>query len=729
MNILLLSFFLVQNIVTYFEHFKNGVIPQYMKDKIKYVYENRIQKFEDLKEETSQECSHHRSRILDKYDLKRYESLFNVYKDVKPFISYNKNNEFVERINNSLQFIATNRLSRKLMDDVLDYDDDDFLEEKDDFDEDDKDSESFLEKEEKDEKDDFDDDSDEESFLEKDEKDDLDDDSDEESFLEKDEKDDLDDDADYDNDAESFLEKDEKDDFDDDDDYDYDEESFLEKDEKDDLDDNEKDEFDDYSESFLETDENDDMKDNLKDDEFDDDEYNAESFLEKDDNADDADTEDNGKEYKDEYENKMNDSDYPDEYVGLDDNEQNKNKGNTMNNVANKDKESFLEKNANDHLKDDKHSTFVSSYLDDEADDKYNNKIYDEDSFLEQDSYSHSDADEDDSFDDDFEDSFLERGKIGTENDDFEDDLDKLDAMGYGNEDEENDDVFDNHHLNEMTTSKDVHSFIQKDMEYIDELMEDGETIKEAVKKGPMMTKKPMAQKYKPPVYEEHEDNDILAGEENGFIGEEEMISPKSNPAKNKPTLRNGQKTNNMKNTTAHGKVKNMKELENKENDITNEELFNDEASSEVIADSFEEGANLDEVENKNMGEDLEEKLTDQGINENTLLNDNNTIYNAKFIPHKKREHFISPHTHHETATKKKKNNKHNSENMEAYDQEVTAEELIELEGHDDAGNPVILETEEVDVGKDSNGSKSSSSVSLLSSLVFLLFGFLYLMN
>ncbi|GAB64410.1 rhoptry associated membrane antigen [Plasmodium cynomolgi strain B] len=639
-------------------------------------------------------------------------------------------------------------------------DKDDDGEDKDQFD--DENEDSFLETNGSDKMSDKDDDGEDKDQF---------DDENEDSFLEKDEYDEISD-NDHDMDNDDFSEDHE--------------ESFLEKEEYDDVSDNDNDEFyDEDAESFLEQEEYEDLSDN-ENDEFD--EAHGESFLEKEDGDDDSNddsNEDNGKEYKEEYQNKMTDDDYPDEYVGSDDlknstkestqsgneNGSKKDGGNENGNkkdgengngskkdggndngskkdesnakeLKNKGKESFLEQNVNGHTEEEneKHSTFVSSYLDnDDTEDKHNDEIYNEGSFLEEGSYSHNDDGEsDDTFDEYYEDSFLERGKLGTPYSDYyEEDADEEDTK------EANEDTFDNHYLNEISSTNDVHSFIQKDMGFIDELIDDNETIKEAVKKGSKKAMKQSMHKLNLLDDEDFEDKESLSDDEiNGFM-EENMDASKLDAKKAKTTLRNPEKNKNASSAEGKGSgsngnagssitatnatnatTKSKSETNKKQTDLSNEDLFNDELTEEVIADSYEEGGNLGTEEGENFTNAFDDKLLDQGVNENTLLNDNNMIFNAKMVPHKKRELYISPHKH--TSATNNKSGKHQAVDVDALDKKLRAHQLLELE-NGEGNNSVIVETEEVDV--DLNGGKSSSSVSFLSSVVFLLIGLLCFTN
>lgn len=709
MNLLLLSLLIIQNVTSYFENFKNGVNTQFVKEKLKYGPGNEVHNLNTLcggdTQGNSAAAGSYFKLHNSKIDVKKLDSLLNASNYLNPLHYLLKSNESMKILANSASQLSPYRLSRKLNDDSSDYDDSSNYD-------DGEDEDSFIETDENDETIDKDQDNEEKDQF---------DDQNAESFLEKDEYDDMND-SDNDHDAES-------DDFSEDH-----EDSFLEKDEYDDASDsdNDNDEFyDEDAESFLEQEEYEDVSDN-ENDEFD--EEHGDSFLEKEDG--DEDTNDyNGKDYQEEYQGKMTDDDYPDEYVGLDDLK----KGNESNlkEKKNKDKESFLEKKVNGHTEeeDEKHSTFVSSYLDkDNTDDKYNDEFDDEESFLEEDSYSNNNDEEtDDTFDDYYEDSFLERGKLGMSYSDYyEEDADEEDAKGTS------EDAFDNHHLNQITTTNDVHSFIQKDMGYLDEIMNENETIKEAVKKGSKKGVKQSMNKLNLLDEEDFDEKESFTDEELNGLMEENMDASKLDANKAKPTLSNSENKKNTTNvegkssannvnagsstTASNATMKTKSETSKKQTDLSNEDLFNDELTEEIIADSYEEGGNLGTEEGESLTNSLNDKLLDQGVNENTLLNDNNMIYNAHMVPHKKRELYISPHNH--ASETNNKNDKQQAVDADALDKKLMAHELLELE-KGEGNNSVIVETEEVDV--DLNGGKSSGSFSFLSSVAFLLIGLLCL--
>ncbi|GAW78908.1 rhoptry-associated membrane antigen [Plasmodium gonderi] len=736
MNILFLSFFIIQNITTYFEQFKNGINTQYVKDKAKCDSVNRTLDLNNIKGEDGYKssdvgCSYF-NLYHQKIDMKKLYSFLSTSKNVNPFQYILRNNESMKILGNSSSYVSPNRLSRKLNEDMS--------KKKNVHSNDSNDSDDIANSADS-----------EDSFLEKNKNEKTHNDNEEEK-----EHDEYDEEQ-----EESFLEKEEYEDVEDNEHDEFDEEqaeSFLEKEEYEDVEDNEHEEFDEeQAESFLQKDQYDTVGDN-EHDEFDKEEEleqeHGESFLEKedDDDDDDSNNENNGKEYKEEYKNKLPDEAYPDEYVGSDEsNESNGSNGKVGIGVNRKENtnvkesktkgnESFLEKNINEQSNsmDEKHSTFVSSYLDDEnPDDKHNNKIYDEDSFLERDSHNHNDDDESDDTFDDYEDSFLERGKIGSPYDDYyEHDAEDEDFK----EENSNEEAFDNHHLNHISSTGDVNSFLQKDMEFIDEMIDDNETIKDAVKKGSNKTEKQKI--HKPNLLDEEniEDKDPFLSEEeiNGFM-EENMDASKLDTKKNKTILRNSEKNKNisiaenketgkgvpseLNNAETNSVANNTSQFNKGQTDLTNEDLFNDEFTEEVIADSYE-GGNLETTENENMTESLDENLLDQGVNENTLLNDNNMIFNAKMVPHKKRDVYISPYKH--TSSTNNKNNKHHTEDVDALDKKLRPHELLELE-NGEGGNSVIVETEEVDV--DLNKGKSSSCTSFISSVVLLLIGLLYIIN
>nr|UZU83866.1 rhoptry-associated membrane antigen [Plasmodium vivax]UZU83874.1 rhoptry-associated membrane antigen [Plasmodium vivax]UZU83876.1 rhoptry-associated membrane antigen [Plasmodium vivax] len=735
MNLLLLSLLFMQNVTSYFEHFKNGVNTQFVKDKV------QCGPGSEARNLSAGAPDSHFKAHQPKIDVSKLDSLLSASNHLSasdylnPFQYLLKGNESVNMFAKSASQLSPYRMSRKLNDDSSTYDDGE-------------DDESFLETNESDKTNDKDEDHGEKDQF---------DEENAESFLEKDEFDEASDgDNEQDGENEDFPGEHEG--------------SFLEKEEYDDAGDNEHDEFyDEDAESFLEQEEYEDLSDN-ENDEMDED--HGESFLEKEDGDEDS-GEDNGKDYKEEYQNKMADDDYPDEYVGSDDSsngstgtaqmgsqsgsgksgtaQMSSQSGGNMKELKNKENESFLEQNVNGHTEEEeeKHSTFVSSSLSsDNVEDKYDDEHDDEVSFLEEDAHSHSD----DTFDDYYEDSFLERGKLGAKYSDYyEEDADEEDAK------QANEDAFDNHHLNEISTTNDVHSFIQKDMEYIDEIIDDNETIKEAVKKG---SKKAMKQPmHKPNLLEEEdfEEKESFSDDEmNGFM-EESMDASKLDAKKAKTTLRSSEKkktptsgtsgmsgmsgmsgsgatsaateaaTNmnatNMNATAMNAAAKGNSEASKKQTDLSNEDLFNDELTEEVIADSYEEGGNVGSEEAESLTNAFDDKLLDQGVNENTLLNDN-MIYNVNMVPHKKRELYISPHKH--TSAASSKNGKHHAADADALDKKLRAHELLELENRE-GSNSVIVETEEVDV--DLNGGKSSGSVSFLSSVVFLLIGLLCFTN
>lgn len=727
MNLLLLSLLIIQNVTSYLENFKNGVNTQFVKDNVKYGPGNEVHNLNtlsggDSRGSTGTPGSYFKSQHA-KIDVNKLDSLLNASNYLKPLQHLLKSSESMKMFTSSASQLSPYRLSRKLNDDSSNYDEWE-------------DDESFLETNESDNMSDREEDNEEYDHF---------DEQDAESFLETDEYDEIND-GDNDHDAEN-------------DDFSGDhEESFLEKEEYDDASDNENDEFyDEDADSFLEQDEYEDLSDN-DNDEFG--EHHGESFLEKED-GDEESTEDNGKDFKEEYQNKMNDAEYPDEYVGKDDNTNgsvgttqsskenasSENAGNengsNVKELKNKENESFLEKNVNGQTEEEieKRSTFVSRYIgNDNMDDNYNDENSDEDSFLEEDSYSYNDDEKsDDTYDDYFEDSFLERGKLGMPYSDYyEEDADEEDTK------ESNEDVFDNHHLNEMINTNDLHSFIQKDMGYIDEIMNDNVTIKDAVKKGSKKaTNQSMSKDNLINEEEFIETESFLDDELNGLM-KENMDASKSDAKKATATLRNSEKKKNA--TSAEGKgspskgnagssitatntgnaakptTKSKRETSKNQTDLSNEDVFNDELTEEVIADSYQDGGDLEIEAGESPTNSSDDKLLDQGVNEDTLLNDNNMIYNANMVPHKKRELYINPHKH--TSSTDNKSSKHHTADVDALDKKLKGHELLELEDGE-GKNSVIVETEEVDV--DLNGKKSSSSVSFLSSVVFLLIGLLCL--
>ncbi|SBT74705.1 rhoptry-associated membrane antigen, putative [Plasmodium malariae] len=186
-----------------------------------------------------------------------------------------------------------------------------------------------------------------------------------------------------------------------------------------------------------------------------------------------------------------------------------------------------------------------------------------------------------------------------------------------------------------MTSTKDLHAFIQKDMDYVNDLMDEGETIKDAVKKGAKKEKKKSPQKSSIMDDDDLQDNDDFVSEEINDLSDESLDSTKvdtqnshngknshssQNNQKAKPTLRNAQKAKNTKNSTSTNEgFKKSNQTNNKDIDITNEELFTEEPSADVIEDAFEEGGTTEPNDIKKNMDELDIKLSDQGANENTF--------------------------------------------------------------------------------------------------------------
>ncbi|CAD2106094.1 rhoptry-associated membrane antigen, putative [Plasmodium vinckei] len=105
-------------------------------------------------------------------------------------------------------------------------------------------------------------------------------------------------------------------------------------------------------------------------------------------------------------------------------------------------------------------------------------------------------------------------------------------------------------------------------------------------------------------------------------------------------------------------------------------------------------------------------------------LKSNISAKNPKHVPYKRGENPIFPHIHADAYKKNKKLD----EILAEYEQELSSDDMMELENHNEEDTPVIAETDDIDNDDDSN-EPNSSSISFLSSLTLIILGLLYIMN
>lgn len=208
-------------------------------------------------------------------------------------------------------------------------------------------------------------------------------------------------------------------------------------------------------------------------------------------------------------------------------------------------------------------------------------------------------------------------------------------------------------------------------MKYLDDLIDEEQTIKDAVKKSAYKGNKKLGNNKKSQMileeepeenFEEDADeelNKLMEQEKN--IVDKEIKNSKANKSNKKLQFNNTNKQNKMyMKNEYNNKTKNNKnnkfEQQNydesyMDDDYEQNEEFNDNNQSEDMKETNE----LDKIN--------DELLTDQGPNEDTLLENNNKIFDNKFVAHKKREKSISPHSYQKVSTKVQ--NKEDMENKE----------------------------------------------------------------
>ncbi|CAD2093054.1 rhoptry-associated membrane antigen, putative [Plasmodium vinckei lentum] len=444
-------------------------------------------------------------------------------------------------------------------------------------------------------------------------------------------------------------------------------ESFLKAD-------NEKDTDNKNKESFLETDEYDEEADNEKDE----DEHD-ESFLETDEYDEEADNEKD----EDEHDESFLETDEYDEEA---DNEKDEDEHD----------ESFLEtdeydEEADNEKDEDEHdeSFLEADEYDEEADNEKDEDEHDE-SFLE--------ADNEKDEDNEYEESFLETDEYDEEadNEKDEDEHDEsfLEADEYDEEadNEKDEDMGDDNYANNINSSIIPQSFIETNDIYSDDLFDSEETIKDAVKKG-----------------SKNKNSNASSINDNSKNMIKKLNKNGSTEFKNNKQSLRSQNKNSTKSNSEDIKAKNvMDQINLEEYGISNDEL-----SFNMMPDAFDA---LAPKLHKN------EKLG----NESTKykLKSNVSAKNSKHVPYKRGENQIFPHIHADAYKKNKKLD----EILEEYEHELSSDDMMELESHNDDDTPVIAETDDIDNDDDPN-EPNSSSISFLSSLTLIVLGLLYIMN
>ncbi|CRG98403.1 rhoptry-associated membrane antigen, putative [Plasmodium relictum] len=527
--------------------------------------------------------------------------------------------------------------------------------------------------------------------------------------------------------------------------------------------------FDEYSDefnnntnnkqSFLETDKEYYDENGYDDYEDQEENYSEESFLEKNENMNN----DYDYDYVDEdysKDNEQNNSYEEDEYDGYDtNNESEENLLKANDNFSNEGNSAFsskfLETDNNDHgivdgesfLEKQPHDDYYDEYENefDEYDPEYNEDSYDQ-SFLEKaggsDEYEESSDEYNGEFNDEYNDDSNGDHYKDEDNEGYEGFVDFDEQMNEG------EDSFDNHHLNQINKVRDVHSFIQTDVKYINKLIDEHRDMNDNVKKeGNELKKKSVFKK------NQIDDEKLIDAIEDIPSQElEELIKDDAKESKLNehmdPTLKD---EDNMKSNTNNENLENEETNDMRENnnmgdvtlseDITEnsvEESLENPTSEEVVVGMSEEKDNIlknELEENTNQDEDIEdldENLMDQGVNENTLLKDNEDINRHKLVHHMRRENNIYPHNHHAVSNKKEinKNTTNNGSNGILDNNKHGQNEIIANESQEDF-NPPVVEAREIDTDneKDINEKKSSGSISIISSLVIFFITYLYLMN
>lgn len=179
----------------------------------------------------------------------------------------------------------------------------------------------------------------------------------------------------------------------------------------------------------------------------------------------------------------------------------------------------------------------------------------------------------------------------------------------------------------------------------------------------------------------------------------------------NKQSLRSPNKNgaqSNLKDKKDKNTQNNMGQINLEEYEITNDEL-----PSDIMSEAYDALAPTLHKKEKSNNESTKYKLKN-----------NSSTKDPKYVPYKKGENSISPHIHADVYKKNKKMD----EMLEEYEQELSNDDIMELESHNEEDTPVIAETEDHD-GDDDSNEPNSGSISFLSSLTLIILGLIYIMN
>ncbi|CAD2093055.1 rhoptry-associated membrane antigen, putative [Plasmodium vinckei brucechwatti] len=411
---------------------------------------------------------------------------------------------------------------------------------------------------------------------------------------------------------------------------------------------------------------------------------NGKSFLETDEYDEEADNEkDEDNEYEesfletDEYDeeadNEKDEDEHDESFLEADEYDE---EADNENDEDNKNEESFLEADEYDDDNENDESFLETDEYDEEADNEKDEDNEYEESFLETDEYDEEADNEKD--EDEHDESFLEAGEYDEESDN-----------------EKDEDMGDDNYANNINSSITAQSFIETNDIYSDDLFDSEETIKDAVKKG--STNKNLNAS-------SINDNTKNMIKKLNKTGSTEFKN-------NKQSLRS-QNKNSTKSNLEDIKAKNAK---NNMDQINLEEygISNDELSFNIMPDAFDALAPKLHKNEKLGNESTKYKLKSSA-----------SAKNPKHVPYKRGENPIYPHIHADAYKKNKKLD----EILEEYEQELSSDDMMELENHNEENTPVIADTDDADNDDDSN-EPNSSSISFLSSLTLIILGLLYIMN
>ncbi|KEG02915.1 rhoptry-associated membrane antigen, putative [Plasmodium vinckei vinckei] len=420
----------------------------------------------------------------------------------------------------------------------------------------------------------------------------------------------------------------------------------------------------------------------LKDNNEKDNDENGKSFLETDEYDDD-----NEKDEDNEYEESFLETDEYDEEA---DNEKDED---------NEYEESFLEtdeydEEADNEKDEDEHdeSFLEADEYDEEADNENDEDNKNEESFLEADEY------DDDNENDE---SFLETDEYDEEADnekdednEYEESFLETDEYDEEADNEKDEDMDDDNYANNINSSITAQSFIETNDIYSDDLFDSEETIKDAVKKG-------------------NKNKNSSASSINDSTKDmiKKLNKTGSTEFKNNQSLRSHNK-NSTKSNIEDIKAKNTKNNMDQTN-LEEHGFLNDEFASDMMPSVFD--AVAPKFHKK-------EKLGNESTKNN--LKSNTSAKNLKHVPYKRGENQIFPHIH----TDAYKKNKKLDEILEEYEKELSGDDMMELESHNEEDTPIIGETDDPDNDDDPN-EPNSSSISFLSSLTLIILGLLYIMN